>query len=368
MNQGSKTTLQRFLTLLIVLCMLFSLASLAVAQNNPPSLTDFHQFYGSIQNLPLGTFILVVESSGTELTRTQISNAQYGYSPTLKVRTAQDATLTFFVLDTFGTRQPVGTATYSAGTVEQFNLDYLAPATSDSSDTGTTDDTTSGSDSDSDSSDSDSPSSSGSSRRSGSSRSSDTTSAQESSTTCRYNWQCSGWTTCQGAQQTRTCVRIDNCNPATMNVTQIPKPEESRTCQPSRVAAAQQFCEPNTKRCNGDVIEQCSFDGSGYDILQICPGTCDPLLVLCQDAQPLAGGNTDSSSKFPWVAAVVSGVTLLALVVVAIILIRSNNKKYAPLKEYITKSKQRGMNGQMIKSRLVARGWDPLKVDKFLKK
>ena len=47
-----KTTKIVFFMIAIVI-----FSTLAIAEDNPPSLTDFQQFYGSVTNLPTGTLV-----------------------------------------------------------------------------------------------------------------------------------------------------------------------------------------------------------------------------------------------------------------------------------------------------------------------
>ena len=113
----------------IVLLLTIILTIINVTADAPPSLTNYHQLYGQITNLPAGSFTFNVKINGNECTPAPCSvavesNGRFGYNPILKV-TAQSGQLTFFVVNAVGAAAPVGEAvTYQAGAVTYLSLSY----------------------------------------------------------------------------------------------------------------------------------------------------------------------------------------------------------------------------------------------------
>ena len=97
----------------------------AQAQNEtPPSLINFHQFYGQVSSLPNGTFTLRANVSGTLFTASVDTMGQYGYSSVFKVSGTEGSSVVFSVVNSLGVQTPVGTAIYQSGAVTNLALSY----------------------------------------------------------------------------------------------------------------------------------------------------------------------------------------------------------------------------------------------------
>ena len=197
-------------------------------------------------------------------------------------------------------------------------------------------------------------------------------------TTCSYNWECSGYGSCIGGTQTQTCRRIDSCD-SQQNVQKIPtlSPPTQRSCQsgytpPTYTPPTQtdaQICTPYKKRCFGEDVQRCSADGKTWDSVETCFTSCNSITASCeQETTPLTTKPSSSppSSSSGWLLPLIGSVILLAGIGVFFVY-HVNQKKFAPVKEYITDSRARGYDDVQIRSRLIGEGWDSAKVDKMLK-
>ncbi len=62
-------------------------------------------------------------------------------------------------------------------------------------------------------------------------------------------------------------------------------------CNETAGACKEPVCEPGAHRCNGDVLEACKADRSGYDGLATCgAGFCDATLKVCRECTAAAKG------------------------------------------------------------------------------
>src|SRR3989344_3335227 len=94
----------------LLLGIVFMLSLSIVIADNPPSLTDFQQFYGTVQNAPGGSTLNARIGTRTFTTTIAADDGRYGYSPTFKVF-AQSGEIVFSVISN-GIETTVGTATY----------------------------------------------------------------------------------------------------------------------------------------------------------------------------------------------------------------------------------------------------------------
>lgn len=62
-----------------------------------------------------------------------------------------------------------------------------------------------------------------------------------------------------------------------------------------------------------------------------------------------------------------AGSVVLVLIIVSISMALLNKKKYAPAKEYIQESRDRGIADAQIKEKLVDEGWDEKAVGKLFR-
>lgn len=199
-----------------------------------------------------------------------------------------------------------------------------------------------------------------------------TTSSSSSPSTCTMSWECSAWSVCRSAQQTRICFRADNCDTLLeqrqiTSVTSALKPTEEKSCQETITTTSQQICDPGMKRCLGPQLQLCSTDGLQWATLQTCPSSCDPISLTCRiESTPPPSTQTPSSSSSLWVYLLVGSIVLV-LVIVSISMALLNKKKYAPAKEYIQENRARGIDDEQIREKLVDEGWDEKGVGKLFK-
>ncbi|MDP3990298.1 MAG: hypothetical protein Q8Q01_03770 [archaeon] len=324
------------------------LISLAIAQeDNPPSLTDFHQFYGKVNQLPAGGYILLAKMGGASFSASVANDGRFGYSPVFKV-TGQNGQEIIFVLKTQnGNETILGTHQYQSGQVTLKDFTY-GLQTQEEPETTTNETSTSTSTSRSNSR---------------------TNQTNGTSNTCTQEWSCGTWSNCQGGSQTRLCERIDDCDDqvfAGENITvisvSVPSPQQS--CGVTGGPQLAQVCQPNLSRCSGKLLQKCSSDGFRWDITETCTGQCDSLTLSCRD---LTSSTTTSSNKIPtWLYPVIGSLVLLGIVA-GVALYLHNRKKYGPVKEYIIQSRKSGIPNEQIRARLVTRGWDSRKVNSLLK-
>lgn len=332
------------------------LISLVFAQEeNPPSLTDFQQFYGQINQLPAGSYTLLAKIGGASLSTLVANDGRYGYNPVFKV-TGQNAQEIIFVLRTqSGNETILGTHQYQNGQVTRKDFTYglqtqevQTNATSNETETST------------------STSSTSTSR----SRGNQTRTSSGSLNRCTEEWSCSNWSDCQGGVQTRLCERIDNCDDRifageNITVTSVSVPSPQQSCGVVEEPQLAQVCQSNLRRCSGKLLQKCSSDGLRWDTMETCSGQCDSLTLSCRDITPSTA--TTSGNGIPmWLYPVIGGIILLGIVIGATLYFH-NKRKYGPVKEYITQSRSSGISNEQIKARLVTRGWDPKKVDSLLK-
>ena len=334
------------------------LLSLVLAQEeDPPSLTDFQQFYGQINQLPAGSNTLLARIGGASFSTAVANDGRYGYSPVFKI-TGQNGQEIIFVLRTQdGTETILGTHQYQNGQVTRKDFTYglrtqevqenQSSATSNETETDTeTSSSTSGS------------------------RRNQTGTSSSPTNICTQEWSCSGWSDCQGGTQTRLCERIDNCDDRlfageNITITSVSVPTPQQSCGVVEEPQLAQICQSNLRRCSGKLLQKCSSDGLNWETTETCSGQCDSLTLSCRDLTPST--TTTTSKGIPvWLYPVVGGIVMLVIVVGATLYFY-NKKKYRPVKEYIAQSRSSGISNEQIKARLVTRGWDPRKVDSLLK-
>jgi len=331
----------KFKQLIIIIAFLIPLALAA-----PPSLTDFHQFYGQINDLPEGFYTLKATVGLSTYETDVAADGKFGYSPTFKVRGNNGNEVQFILVSELDTELDLGTAIYENQKVEQLILQYPIGNGSEGSQPnngGTTD--TGGT---------------GGSRDSRSTSSSGGTTP----TQCAYNWNCGLWTLCSNGRQTRSCFRIDSCdNYPTLEIIQSAKPEETRSCGTSTSTTESGTCTVSTKRCLGKQLQQCSYDGKKWNTLQTCPDTCNSNTLTCEEGED---PDEEQPAALPsWIYFIIGGVLLLAILAVVIYWF-INQRKYSPLKKYVQESKEKGYADGKIRSALINQGWDADKVDKYL--
>lgn len=251
------------------------LFSLVLAAENPPSLTDFQQFYGQIGGLAENFTYSLKANVDTRTYTIGIIDGKYGYSPTFKVYAVEPATITFYARDELGIETVLGTAEYSNKAVTR--LDFQFPGTEPEQ---AGDDPGDGGAGGEGTDDSGSGTSSGGSTTSRTER-------QVDPSSCSYNWECGMWSVCTGGRESRTCLRIDDCdsyNPEKTEIVQLAKPMESRVCFSAAGSAVgpAKVCQSGSKRCKGVNLEKCATGGSSWDILKVCDNGCDSGTKNCK--------------------------------------------------------------------------------------
>ncbi len=186
---------------------------------------------------------------------------------------------------------------------------------------------------------------------------------------CLEKWDCSEYRPCQNNQQTRVCQRTDDCdqrkaNNANLQITEIPKPDEVLICQ-SASPALTRVCTPYGSRCIGSNMQQCSFDGMQWTDLQRCPNGCDSTQTQCAEAA--AKEPTQKPAGIASWIYYLSGSLILIIGLVIVILSILGHKKYAPAKEYIAESREKGYSDSQIRDRLVNEGWDEGRIRKLMR-
>src|SRR3989344_5135408 len=107
----------------LLLGIVFMLSLSIVIADNPPSLTDFQQFYGTVHNAPSGSTLNA--GIGTRTFTTAIAaDGRYGYSPTFKVF-AQSGSIVFSVVSN-GLETTVGSATYENRASTNLDFTFVA--------------------------------------------------------------------------------------------------------------------------------------------------------------------------------------------------------------------------------------------------
>ena len=341
----------------IILALLFGFCFaliFVVAQQAPPSLDDSHLFYGAVQGLPSEGYTIRARNGVREFSAS-IVNGQYGYSPILRVQGMSRNTITFVVISSSGLdTKEVGTAAYQPGGVTKLDFQYVGTA---------------------------------SAQQAGQAPPEQPPSTQllppaQNRTAlgtplppCAQQWQCGAWTACVNSAQTRVCQRNDLCG-AGSEVVVTAKPPEIQACQASvpytppvqQPFVQQQLCVPGIKQCQGNILQQCSPDGMVWNTLQTCPAGCDMVALTCKIAEQPAVQQPKAEEKESSVITISAGIVILLLIIVlAAIYIVREQKRYAPLKQYIIAARTKGYNDQQIKTSLVASGWDLQKVERYLK-
>ncbi len=429
---------------LITALFLIALASLAFAQNEPPSLLDFHQLYGSVTSLPSGSFTLRATVNSNQFTTPIAADARYGYSPVFRVRGQTGQKITFEVLNSLGVPTAlVQNLTYEPGAQTLLVLQYPAPAQATRGCTNPSALNYNASATIDDGSctyPAAAPQNAtgctiqqainynvsvtndngscvfpanvtwGCRNQSAANYNPNATiqygqclfvppaspiagcthplatnynpNATVNTTACRYpaagecrqNWECGGWGSCLSGVQSRTCFRVDICDEqlARREIAEIieaTRPEERRACEEAVAGAG--ICTPDSKRCSGNTLEQCSFDGSSWQTLEFCTDGCNSVTLRCREEAPLppVTESRQPAAKPGIPVWVYYGAGSLLLLVIIIIIISSiaGQKKLAPAKEYIVEARGKGFSDTQIRQRLLQEGWEEKKVGKLLK-
>lgn len=350
--------MKRTLFLCIVLFSLFAL--IAAAEEQPPSLTNFHRLYGQISNLPTGTFTLKA-SIGSNVYQTAITGGWYGVRPSFKVFGTTGQQIVFKAVSSLGAETALGNSTFQSAAVTK--LDFAFPTVGANI-------TTAGANATSNATvpaanqedDDDEDGDGGVSRR---------------RVECRQSWECTAWSTCISSRQTRTCTDANRCaeRKAAGNVTvivNIAKPSEQQACLAQAGAQAGApvqtigtFCTADEKRCIGRQLQQCSADGQRWNTVETCEESCDPDALACIEPEEAAA---KAPVAIPAWLFVVGGILLLGAAGALLVLtVLKRKKEYAPARQYIAENRSRGVPDAQIKQRLVGQGWDPEKVDSLLK-
>ncbi len=320
----------------------------------PPSLA--HRFFGQVNGLPEGSFVLRAKVSGTLLGSTSLDeDGLFNFT----VTTSGPPFVVFFVANaSLETR--VGAARYNPGSTTELGFQYVAPAPtapqvtppSTTPPATTTNQTTVNQ------------------TTTTTNQTAANRTANRTTGNCTQNWDCGEWSLCRNSQQTRVCYRIDNCDQqlAQGRIAEIaimPKPAEQRTCQETVPPTPATLCSSNSKRCLGAELQQCAADGSAWITSTTCPNGCSSLTLECKSEPAVPPVQQQPSST--WIYYLLGSLVLLAVIAIVVILL-VGQKKYAPAKEYIEEGRESGMSDQQIRTRLVSQGWDAAKVDKLLHK
>ncbi len=424
------------------LVIFFTLAAVSLAQEDPPSLQNFHQLYGAVSGLPEGTFTLKATVGGHEYATPLDADAQYGYSPTFKVYGQDGQTISFALVSSLGLSTALGTtATFQAGAFSQVGLVYPTPGgepaaavhgcmnrTAINYNSNVTID-----DGSCQFAAAELPAGEGKGCRHQNATNYNASATEDDEscvfpagiiagclnasaanynasatlsygrclfrygctnttalnynasaglddgscrfagnrTACLMKWECGSWSSCATEQQTRSCLRVDNCDSlvaqGNATLTNVPKPEEGRACpMPTETT---KVCTPNAKRCSGTDLEQCSFDGRQWSRLQSCPLGCNAVTLQCREETlpPAAPAVKEEKKPFPvWLFYLIA-ILILAGVAGAGVFFFLGWKKYVPAREYIKESRREGFPDPQIRSRLVSQGWEPEKVNQLLK-
>src|SRR3989338_4337086 len=198
----------------------FLLVGIAIA-DDPPSLNNFHQFFGSVENLPAGGGYKVKATlNGEDYTTNIASDLTYGYSPVFKVF-GSSGEINFYILDSLNREQSITTVPFTACGITNLNLNYAEQSSTPVSNTPANTTTTSSN-----------TSSSSSSSNPG--RNSPPRNVTIPAGSCAQNWECGLWGDCSNSQQTRVCYRLDQCDQQLASgevgqVMTIPKPNEQQS-------------------------------------------------------------------------------------------------------------------------------------------
>jgi len=407
---------KKYLLLGLVFMVSMSISMIVVLADNPPSLTDFHQFYGTVQNAPNGATLNAGIGTRT-FTTTIAADGKYGYSPTFKVF-APSGSILFSVVSN-GLETTVGSAAYENRASTNLDFTFVtgsgAPVTSFVC-TGTVPSNAalcSGDDQSLTANISRTlvatcgtnkceyncnsgyflnnsicvQNSSASSTTSSTSSNDDHLSTAEQRARergrfnrtipdpCMQSWNCGLWSSCSSGTQTRSCVRIDQCDQLlaqrmATNITIIPKPEEFRSCQQTVTNTfvpitnnppSSSICTTGTKRCFGNDLQRCSYDGSRWDVVQSCTNGCNPINLLCNVEAPAV--KTTSSNWAYYISAIIILVVIIGLLLFSVF----HKRKYGPVRAYIEEARIKGFSDAQLRSKLLGEGWDEKKVDKLLR-
>ncbi len=352
--------------LLIIIFLIF--VSLAAAEN-PPSLTEFQQFYGQITSLPAGSYTIKAKVGANSYTTSVAADGKYGYSPAFKVR-GSEGQLIEFLLVSGRTETPLSNSTYQNQAITK--LDFVSPLAAGAAGVDGADDAAAGGSGppagDGAAADSSAPADSNVRPRvpggTGASQEEEPLPAS-----CLYNWECSGWSICSGSRQSRTCSRTDNCDSLEVqgvSITKIPRPEESRACEEGKVMPGMS-CSPGTKRCQGKNLQQCAADGSVWMFVEACSDSCDAASLKCV-AEDSAKTKTSDTQKpqFPWIYPLI-GSAVLVIVIIVVVFFFYNRSKYAPGREYVEEERGKGITDSQIRARLSSQGWTGSQIEKLMK-
>jgi hypothetical protein len=202
--------------------------------------------------------------------------------------------------------------------------------------------------------------------------------------TCTQEWDCTEFSSCRNGIQTRSCRRDDDCSQKIRvgdvdRIITVERPAERQACLESDNPFREEFdqdsvtnspepsravCSPNEKRCFGDILQRCSFDGNEWETLETCTDRCDSFSLACVENEPTKG---DSSGIPGWVLPVIGIIVLLGVITVLVVMIIQRRKKFGPATKYIKSSRDKGISDSTTRMRLISQGWDPDHIDKLMK-
>ncbi len=345
----------------ILVLFLFSFFLIA-AEEQPPSLTNFHRFYGQISNLPSGTFMLKAVV-GTNAYQTAIAaDSWYGVRPSFNVYGTDGQRIVFSAVSSLGATTALGNATFQSAAVTKLNFTFPSAAPSGNvSVTGNASTNVSAAGADA----------------SGTGDTGTVESRRAARRECRQDWQCTAWSACVNNRQTRTCTDRNDCDARkasgnVTNVVSVAKPLEMQSCLPqaagAQVPPAQTigtFCAAGEKRCVGKQLQQCSADGQRWATLETCATNCDPDTLQCSVSPEK---EEEISTGLPaWIYLAVGFFILAAAGTLLVLFLLKRKREYGPARQYITENRRRGVPDAQIKQRLVGQGWDPEKVEKLVR-
>ncbi|MBI2145868.1 hypothetical protein HYU22_00835 [Candidatus Woesearchaeota archaeon] len=296
--------------------------SSCVAAPSPPAAPvplPFHHFYGHVNSLPAGTFTLRAKVNSVTLNSTSIDAEGYFDFSINTTETVAPLRVAFYVVRN-EQEVRVGTALYRNNSETELNFLYSAPPTTPSATTP--------------------PNETSTANRSTTNQT--VVANRTAAGNCTQSWECGDWSLCRNGQQSRVCYRSDTCDQQLAQgriaaVLPTSKPSEQRACQEPSVPVAQ-YCAPNSKRCLGLELQQCSADGTAWGTLTTCPNGCSALTLECKSE--IAAPPVQQQPSSTWIYYLLGS----------------------------AEGRIDGMSDQQIKTRLLSQGWEEATVDKLLKK
>ena len=334
---------------------------------SPPSLTDFQQFYGQIQDLPEGSYTLKAVVGEAEYTADIMEESKFGYTSAFNVYGPGDV-IQFFVIDGVDLETPVGTIGYDSGAVTQYDdLKFPLPITPEEEEQAeeeapAEDALPEGAEEGEEIPEVEEveaaaeeaaveeaeatpePVAEEKVPEEKADVSEEKAAVKKEPQKCQEKWECDEWSPCLASRQLRACYRADKCtfliaSGEDVEIISAKRPAEKQACQsvqvgraatptPSYQTAPAKVCQPYKKQCKGKELQECSSNGQSWETIDYCDDGCDFVRSRCKESAGEETKQDVEKSSNMMMFAIGGGILFIAIIALVFFLLKK--KPQAP--------------------------------------